>query len=51
MHQFNNQLVLNMYVTKNSITIFKIMEELLCNIKLNIPDLLNFEKNDEVGKR
>lgn len=27
--QSNNQLVLNMYVIKNSITIFKMMEELL----------------------
>lgn len=50
MHQSNNQLVLNLHVIKSSSTIFKIMEELLCATKLNIQDLLNFEKNDVVGK-
>lgn len=43
-------LVLNMYVIKSSTTTFKITEELLCAIKLNIQDLLNFEKNDEMEK-
>lgn len=50
MHQSNNQLVLNIYFIKSSIKIFKIMEDLFCATKLNIQDLLSFEKNDEVGK-
>lgn len=44
MLQSKNQLVLNIYAIKNCFTVFKIMEELLCAIKVNIPDLLNFEK-------